>query len=60
MPGVVIDPVVVVAISGPDHVNVGTPAPPNGDAVSDITPPAQNGLLALETRPEIDGCVFML
>ena len=51
------EPVTVVT-SGPLHVYVGLPAPPAVVAVSVITPPTHNGLLALELTPDTDGCAL--
>jgi hypothetical protein len=58
--GETLDELVVVVISGPLHVYVGAPAPPPGVAVSVITPPTHIGLVALEVRPDNDGCAVIV
>ena len=57
--GSVLDEVVVVAIPGPLHVNVGMPPPPVPTvAVSVTTPPEQNELVEEELSAVIAGCAF--
>ena len=58
--GDTLDEPVVAVMPGPLHVYVGVPAPPAVVAVSVITPPEQNGLVADELRAVIAGCAVIV